>query len=207
MNGTDDVKARGRVTVVDTFRVNWWLLALRGLIAVLFGILAFMWPGATLLTLVWLFGAFALVNGVLSLVLAAKIPKGYPKLGSLILGGLLGILAGLFSFCDAWHHCARFADPDRCLGNSDRRDGARRCSEITQNHHKRMVAFPGGHRLGRVWDHSVAAARSRRTSLGLVDRSLGRCFRNSAHDCRVPDAKLERCYRRPDGRRLRQVQK
>jgi uncharacterized membrane protein HdeD (DUF308 family) len=98
MNGTDDVKARGLVTVVDTFRVNWWLLALRGLIAVLFGILAFMWPGATLLTLVWLFGAFALVSGVLSLVLAAKTPKGYPKLGSLILGGLLGILAGLFTF-------------------------------------------------------------------------------------------------------------
>jgi uncharacterized membrane protein HdeD (DUF308 family) len=98
MNGTDDVKARGRVTVVDTFRVNWWLLALRGLIAVLFGILAFMWPGATLLTLIWLFGSFALVNGVLSLVLAAKTPNGYPKVGSLILSGLLGILAGLFSF-------------------------------------------------------------------------------------------------------------
>lgn len=97
MNGTDDVETRDRVTVVDTFRINWWLLALRGLIAVLFGILAFMWPGATLLTLVWLFGAFALVNGVLSLVLAAKIPKGYPKVGSLILSGLLGILAGLFS--------------------------------------------------------------------------------------------------------------
>jgi len=97
MNGTNDVKARGLVTVVDTFRVNWWLLALRGLIAALFGILAFMWPGATLLTLVWLFGAFALVSGVLSLALAAKTPKGYPKVGSLILSGLLGILAGLFS--------------------------------------------------------------------------------------------------------------
>jgi uncharacterized membrane protein HdeD (DUF308 family) len=98
MNGTNDARARGRVTVVDTFRINWWLLALRGLIAVLFGILAFMWPGATLLTLVLLFGAFALVNGILSLLLAAKTPKGYPKVGSLILGGLLGILAGLFSF-------------------------------------------------------------------------------------------------------------
>jgi uncharacterized membrane protein HdeD (DUF308 family) len=51
-----------------------------------------------LITLVWLFGAFALVNGLLSLVLAAKAPKGYPRLGSLILGGLLGILAGLLTF-------------------------------------------------------------------------------------------------------------
>jgi len=57
-----------------------------------------MWPGATLITLVWLFGAFALVNGILSLVLAAKTPKGYPKVGSLIFGGLLGILAGLLAF-------------------------------------------------------------------------------------------------------------
>ncbi len=197
MNGTDDVKARGLVTVVDTFRVNWWLLALRGLIAALFGILAFMWPGATLLTLVWLFGAFALVSGVLSLALAAKTPKGYPKDRQFNSRRTAWHPCRIVQFGDAWHHCARFANPDRCLGDSDRRDGARRCSKITQNHHKRMVACPGGHRLGRVWHHSFAAARSRRTSVGLVDRSLGRCFRNSAHDCRVSDAKLERCYRCP----------
>ena len=96
MNET--LKTGDAATVVHTFRLNWWLLALRGLVAVLFGVLAFMWPGATLITLVWLFGAFALVNGVLSLVLAAKTPKGYPKVGSLILGGLIGILAGLLAF-------------------------------------------------------------------------------------------------------------
>ncbi|HYY12928.1 MAG TPA: DUF308 domain-containing protein, partial [Chthoniobacterales bacterium] len=98
MNGTGDITANAPVAVVDTFRLNWWLLAVRGLIAVLFGVLAFIWPGATLITLIWLFGAFALVNGILSLVLAAKTPKDYPKLGSLILGGLLGILAGLLAF-------------------------------------------------------------------------------------------------------------
>ncbi len=95
MNET--LKTGDVATVVHTFRLNWWLLALRGLVAVLFGVLAFMWPGATLITLVWLFGAFALVNGILSLVLAAK-TKGYPKVGSLIFGGLLGILAGLLAF-------------------------------------------------------------------------------------------------------------
>jgi len=98
MNRADDIGTSERATVVDTFRLNWWLLALRGLLAVLFGVLAFVWPGATVLSLVWLFGLFALVNGILSLVLAAKAPKGFPKVGSLILGGLLGILAGLLAF-------------------------------------------------------------------------------------------------------------
>ena len=98
MNETDYMKTSGGATVVETLQLNWWLLALRGLVAVLFGVLAFMWPGVTLLTLVWLFGAFALVNGLLSLVLAAKAPKGYPRFGSLIFGGLLGILAGLVTF-------------------------------------------------------------------------------------------------------------
>jgi len=98
MSGADDLETSDRVTVVDTFRLNWWLLALRGLVAVLFGVLAFVWPGATLITLVWLLGAFARTNGILSLVLTAKTPKDYPKVGSLILGGLLGILAGLLAF-------------------------------------------------------------------------------------------------------------
>ncbi|MEY2488836.1 MAG: hypothetical protein QOC70_778 [Verrucomicrobiota bacterium] len=96
MNGTADSIIGS--SVAETFRRNWWLLALRGLAAVIFGLLAFAWPGITLLTLIWLFGAFALVNGILSLVLATKAPKGYPRFGSLILGGLLGILAGLLTF-------------------------------------------------------------------------------------------------------------
>jgi uncharacterized membrane protein HdeD (DUF308 family) len=96
MNGTADSITGG--SVAEMLRRNWWLLALRGLTAVIFGVLALVWPGITLLTLIWLFGAFALVNGILSLVLATKAPKGYPRFGSLILGGLLGILAGLLTF-------------------------------------------------------------------------------------------------------------
>ncbi len=46
---------------------HWWLLLLRGICAILFGVLAFVWPGITLLTLVLLYGAFALVDGVLAL--------------------------------------------------------------------------------------------------------------------------------------------
>ena len=98
MNKSENAKPAGPVTVAHAFRFNWWLLALRGLLAIAFGVLAFAWPDATLLSLVWLFGAFALLNGTLSFVLAVKAPKGYAKPGSLILGGLVGILVGLLTF-------------------------------------------------------------------------------------------------------------
>jgi uncharacterized membrane protein HdeD (DUF308 family) len=77
---------------------RWWLLLLRGIAAIVFGILAFLWPGITLLTLVVLYGAFALVDGVLSLAAAfgghnQTIPKWW-----LVLTGILGIAAGLITF-------------------------------------------------------------------------------------------------------------
>jgi uncharacterized membrane protein HdeD (DUF308 family) len=85
-------------SVADMFNRNWWLLAIRGLAAILFGILAFTWPGLTLLTLVFFFGFYAMINGVLALAVAYKAPKGYRKFGALILEGSLSILAGILAF-------------------------------------------------------------------------------------------------------------
>jgi uncharacterized membrane protein HdeD (DUF308 family) len=78
----------------------WWLLLLRGIAAVLFGLLAFIWPGLTLVTLVLLYGAFALVDGVISLIAAFTGSAKPVPTWWLVVVGLLGIAAGIVTF--AW---------------------------------------------------------------------------------------------------------
>src|SRR4029079_10361847 len=83
--------------MVHALAKNWWLLLLRGIAAIIFGLLAFAWPGLTLVTLILFYGAFALVDGALAVV--AAITGGVP--GSrwcLAVVGLLGIAAGLVTF-------------------------------------------------------------------------------------------------------------
>lgn len=82
--------------MLDALARNWWLILLRGVLAILFGVLAFIWPGITLLTLVFLYGAFALIDGVLSL--AASIRGGTPvPRWWLALVGVFGIAAGVLT--------------------------------------------------------------------------------------------------------------
>jgi uncharacterized membrane protein HdeD (DUF308 family) len=78
----------------------WWLLLLRGIAAILFGVLAFIWPGLTLVTLVLLYGAFALVDGVISLIAAFTGSAKPAPTWWLVVVGLLGIAAGIVTF--AW---------------------------------------------------------------------------------------------------------
>src|SRR5215475_4498227 len=76
----------------------WWLVLLRGIAGIVFGVLAFMWPGLTLLTLVLLYGAYALVDGVIALVAAfTGAPKPVPTWW-LVVVGLLGVAAGVVTF-------------------------------------------------------------------------------------------------------------
>ena len=77
---------------------NWWLLLLRGIASIIFGVLAFAWPGLTLVTLVLFYGAFALVDGVIALV--AAFSGGAKPLPTwwLVIVGLLGIAAGIVTF-------------------------------------------------------------------------------------------------------------
>lgn len=58
--------------ILHSLATVWWLVLLRGLAGIVFAILAFVWPGLRLLTLVLLYGACALVDGVCEHSLAAK---------------------------------------------------------------------------------------------------------------------------------------
>ena len=80
---------------------NWWVFAIRGIAAIVFGILAFIWPEATLTVLVFLFGAYVLVDGV---ALLAALVRGdaVARRHAWAVGGIgvLGIVAGVVTF--AW---------------------------------------------------------------------------------------------------------
>jgi uncharacterized membrane protein HdeD (DUF308 family) len=77
---------------------NWWALALRGLAAILFGILAFAWPGITLFVLVIFFGAYLLVDGIFAIVAAVRAAGEQARWWLLLLEGILGVVAGLVAF-------------------------------------------------------------------------------------------------------------
>lgn len=75
---------------------HWWAVVLRGVAAVVFGILAFIWPGLTLAVLVLLWGAYALIDGILDLIYAFRM--GGSQRWAPLLEGIAGILAGVLTF-------------------------------------------------------------------------------------------------------------
>lgn len=77
---------------------NWGLFALRGLFAILFGVVALVWPQATLMALVLLFGAYALVDGIFAVAFGIA-SYGHNQLWwAVLLEGLAGIIIGLLTF-------------------------------------------------------------------------------------------------------------
>jgi len=77
---------------------NWGWIVLRGVAAIVFGILSFAWPGLTLTVLVLLWGAYALVDGVVAFMTAFQLKAGGRPMWSFALLGLIGIAAGLVTF-------------------------------------------------------------------------------------------------------------
>ena len=83
--------------MVRTLSQYWWLVILRGVLAILFGILAFVWPGITWLTLIIMFGVYAVVDGVITAATGLARTKDTPRWWTFLLEGLISIVAGVIA--------------------------------------------------------------------------------------------------------------
>jgi uncharacterized membrane protein HdeD (DUF308 family) len=84
-------------TIPVSSATHWWAVVLRGLAAIIFGILAFALPGITVAVLVILFGAYAFVDGIFAIIAAIRHQARGHTLW-LLFEGIVGILAGLIAF-------------------------------------------------------------------------------------------------------------
>jgi len=78
----------------------WWTVALRGLVAVLFGLSAFLWSDITLQVLIALFGAFVFLDGVFTLIVAISSRNIHSRWWAILLQGGISVLVGIIAI--AW---------------------------------------------------------------------------------------------------------
>lgn len=76
---------------------NWWALALRGVLGILFGLAAFLFPGITLGALILLFAVYAMVDGVFAIVAGIRAAEHHERWGAFLLEGIAGIAAGVLT--------------------------------------------------------------------------------------------------------------
>jgi uncharacterized membrane protein HdeD (DUF308 family) len=84
--------------MLSSLTSNWWMAALRGTLAVIFGVVAFAWPGITFEALVLLFGAYVFLDGILVLSFGVMAAGDGGQWWPLVLSGILGIGLGVLTF-------------------------------------------------------------------------------------------------------------
>jgi uncharacterized membrane protein HdeD (DUF308 family) len=89
-----------RIVAVDmkSLAENWWAIALRGVAAIILGVLTFVLPGLSLIVLILMFGAYAIVEGILNVVAAVRRRPVEGSRWLLLLEGLVSIAAGIVTF-------------------------------------------------------------------------------------------------------------
>jgi uncharacterized membrane protein HdeD (DUF308 family) len=84
--------------MIETLKRHWWVPVIRGIAAIVFGIIAFVYPGITIATLVLFFGAWVLIDGIFRVVGAIGHRASDPDWGWHIVIGIVGIIVGLLTF-------------------------------------------------------------------------------------------------------------
>jgi uncharacterized membrane protein HdeD (DUF308 family) len=79
---------------------NWWAWLIRGVAAVIFGVLAWLWPGITWITIAIFFGAYALVDGVFAIIATIRAAETHQRWWPFLIEGLIGILIAAIAFYD-----------------------------------------------------------------------------------------------------------
>lgn len=91
-------------TFTEQFR---WLAVIRGLVAIAAGVLAFVWPGISLIILVYIFAIYSIVNGFLAIIIAFGVRSLLSAWWALFIEGLVGIAIGIITFF--WPHITMLA--------------------------------------------------------------------------------------------------
>lgn len=79
---------------------NWWALLVRGIAAVIFGILALVWPGAAMVAIGILFGAYAFVDGIFAIVAAVRAAETHERWWPFVIEGIIGLAIAAIAFYD-----------------------------------------------------------------------------------------------------------
>jgi uncharacterized membrane protein HdeD (DUF308 family) len=82
----------------ETLVQNWWLFTLRGVLGIVFGCIALIFPGPTMLSLVIVFSAYMLVDGVAGIISAVRAMRRRDRWGLLVFEGLLNVAVGIIAF-------------------------------------------------------------------------------------------------------------
>lgn len=84
-----------RVEVSRFVKSVWWLVLLRGVFAIILGILAFVWPVATAVAFVWVFAFYAVIDGIVNIMQAISTRRTDRTWGWLLTIGIVGVIAGI----------------------------------------------------------------------------------------------------------------
>lgn len=79
---------------------NWWTWLIRGIAAIVFGILAFLSPVGTILAIGILFGAYALVDGIFAIVAAVRAAETHQRWWPFLIEGIIGVVIAAITFYD-----------------------------------------------------------------------------------------------------------
>jgi uncharacterized membrane protein HdeD (DUF308 family) len=79
--------------MIEVLARNWWAIGIRGILGILFGLIALFLPGVTMLSLVLVFAAYAFVDGVFGIASAVRAARENERWGYLLLEGVVSIAA------------------------------------------------------------------------------------------------------------------